>query len=402
MEEGGQQSRSRSSGSSSPTAARQPPPRFLARGACALAACAVLTCGEVAHALDAATVGTCLLEKCQRELGRCLADEKCAESLVCLNACNGTPDEAGCQIRCGDLYADQAVRDFNACAVTANKCVPQRVTPGAYPLPATQALVQALDLSELEGRWYITAGLNPLFDTFPCQVHYFTSPEPGKMFVRINWRVSRPNGQFYERTDLQRFVQDANQPGAIYNHDNEVLHYQDDWYIAAYQRDEYFLVYYRGRNDAWDGYGGAVVYTRAPALDPSYVPALREASQRLGLKWDDFVLTDNTCAPAPRLRVVPPRDLDTLADDVVAIEAGAERSLEDSLQSFSRGFTVLRGKEQDAEATVRGLLTAEQRLLRDEFEAAERTLQNLEMKARMGDFLAPLTRLFGGASRGSS
>jgi hypothetical protein len=27
-----------------------------------------------------------------------------------------------------------------------------------------------------------------------AQVHFFTSPEPGKLFGRINWRVSRPNG----------------------------------------------------------------------------------------------------------------------------------------------------------------------------------------------------------------
>lgn len=356
-----------------------------ARTASVLAASALLLSADAASAIDAAKTGSCLLEKCQRELGRCIADEKCAESLVCLNTCNGRPDEAACQIRCGDLYADATIRDFNRCAVTANKCVPQRVTDGAYPLPRPDALVQALDLSELEGRWYISAGLNPLFDTFPCQVHYFTSPEPGKMFIRINWRVNRPNGQFYERSDLQRFVQDPNMPGAIYNHDNEVLHYQDDWYIAAYERDAYFLVYYRGRNDAWDGYGGATVYTRAPTLDAAYVPALREAAQRVGLRFEDFQMTDNSCPPAPALRVVPPADLDTLADDVVALEAQGERGLEASLQSFSRGFTVIRGKEQAAESTVRAAL-------KEEFEQAERALQNIEMRARMGDFFAAFAR----------
>ena len=32
---------------------------------------------------------------------------------------------------------------------------------------------------QLQGRWYITAGLNPLFDQFDCQEHYFGVPEPG-------------------------------------------------------------------------------------------------------------------------------------------------------------------------------------------------------------------------------
>lgn len=34
----------------------------------------------------------------------------------------------------------------------------------------------------LQGRWYITAGLNPLFDQFDCQEHFFGVPEPGEGF----------------------------------------------------------------------------------------------------------------------------------------------------------------------------------------------------------------------------
>ena len=39
---------------------------------------------------------------------------------------------------------------------------------------------------ELQGRWYITAGLNPLFDQFDCQEHYFGVPEPGSLFHRFD------------------------------------------------------------------------------------------------------------------------------------------------------------------------------------------------------------------------
>ena len=41
---------------------------------------------------------------------------------------------------------------------------------------------------------------------------------------------------------------------------------EDDWYIIASKPDEYIFIYYRGNNDAWKGYGGATVYTRASAL----------------------------------------------------------------------------------------------------------------------------------------
>ena len=216
------------------------------------------------------------------------------------------------------------------------------------------------------------------FDTFDCQVHYFTSPEPGKMFIKVNWRVQRPNGQFYERHDLQRFMQDPAQPAALYNHGNEVLHYQDDWYVASLDKEKgTMLVYYRGRNDAWDGYGGAVVYSRTPTLDAEAVPALREASQRLGLKWEDFQITDNSCPPEPPLRVVAPADLDTLADDVEA-----------ELQSFSRGFTRLKGEAAD-----------EAKLLKDDFLAAEQALEKIEREAVQGDGIGGFLRRLLGISQ---
>lgn len=40
---------------------------------------------------------------------------------------------------------------------------------------------------------------------------------------------------------MQTFVQDAQQPAVLLNHDNEYLHYQDDWYILASKPDSYVV-----------------------------------------------------------------------------------------------------------------------------------------------------------------
>ncbi len=50
---------------------------------------------------------------------------------------------------------------------------------------------------------------------------------------------------------LQSFKQDPNNVAMLYNHGNEYLHYQDDWYILASKPNEYIMIYYRGTNDAW-------------------------------------------------------------------------------------------------------------------------------------------------------
>jgi len=75
-----------------------------------------------------------------------------------------------------------------------------------------------------------------------------------------------------------------------------------------------------------DGYGGAVVYTRARQLPPGLIPQLTKAADSAGLDFRQFQLTDNSC------RAHPPRR--GLVDEV-------EGEIEDSLRSFGRGFTVL-------------------------------------------------------------
>lgn len=289
-------------------------------------------------ATDAAKVGTCLLANCQAALARCLADGQCAANLICLNACSGRPDETACQIRCGDKYSDAAIDAFNKCAVSDKKCVPQRVDEGAYPVPPDCAQDAKFDLSAFTGRWFISAGLNPLFDTFDCQAHFFANPAPGRLVARINWRIPAGTGaggvpDFMERSTVQTFVQGGEDPpprtdpsfnpAYLANHGNEYLHYEDDWYILASKPDQYVFVYYKGNNDAWRGYGGAVVYTRAAALPPEYVPELSAAAEAAGLKWSDFTLTDNTCGPHPPPESLAEKAADlerAVVQDVVAVE----------------------------------------------------------------------------------
>ena len=96
---------------------------------------------------------------------------------------------------------------FNACAVSEKQCVPQQVTENAYPVPPDSSLDKSFDVNAFQGRWYITAGYNSLFDIFDCQEHFWNSPEQGKTFGKINWRIPKGNGDFFERSVVQRFVQ---------------------------------------------------------------------------------------------------------------------------------------------------------------------------------------------------
>mmetsp|Transcript_55483 Transcript_55483/g.66740 ORF Transcript_55483/g.66740 Transcript_55483/m.66740 type:complete len:438 (-) Transcript_55483:20-1333(-) len=258
---------------------------------------------QPATAADGAAIAACLFKKCQIPLAKCIVNPNCLANVICINTCNGKPDESGCQIECGNIFENDVVGEFNKCAVSDMTCVPQKPDDGSYPVPTADKLVDKLDTKIFNGRWYISAGQNALFDIFPCQVHFFTESGPGKFFGKLNWRVEEPDGEFFTRDALQRFVQDPAQPAHLINHDNEYLHYEDDWYVLDYEYDDnpsgvppFVLVYYRGANDAWIGYGGAVVYTRAAQLPEELIPRLREGVKKVNFDWDkDFTITDNTC-----------------------------------------------------------------------------------------------------------
>lgn len=134
------------------------------------------------------------------------------------------------QIKCGDLFENYVVDQFNECAVSRKKCVPQKSDAGDFPVPDPAVLVKSFNIADFSGKWFITSGLNPTFDTFDCQLHEFHI-ESNKLMGNLSWRIRMPDSGFFTRSTMQKFVQDPNQPGILYNHDNEYLHYQDDWYF---------------------------------------------------------------------------------------------------------------------------------------------------------------------------
>ncbi|XP_061363350.1 violaxanthin de-epoxidase, chloroplastic [Gastrolobium bilobum] len=310
-----------------------------------------------ANAVDALKTCACLLKECRIELARCLSNPSCAANIACLQTCNNRPDETECQIKCGDLFENSVVDEFNECAVSRKKCVPKKSDVGEFPVPNPDVLVKSFNIADFSGKWFITSGLNPTFDAFDCQLHEFHT-ESNKLVGNISWRIRTPDTGFLTRSAVQRFVQDPSYPGILYNHDNEYLHYQDDWYILSSKienkPDDYIFVYYRGRNDAWDGYGGAVVYTRSAVLPESIIPELDKAAKSVGRDFSQFIRTDNTCGPEPslveRIEKTVEEGEETIVREVEELEGEVEKvgKTEISLfQKLAEGFKVFQEDEEN-------------------------------------------------------
>ncbi|KAK2638110.1 hypothetical protein Ddye_025905 [Dipteronia dyeriana] len=320
-----------------------------------------------AGAVDALKTCTCLLKECRLELAKCIANPSCAANVTCLQTCNNRPDEIECQIKCGDLFENSVVDEFNDCAVSRKKCVPQKSDLGEFTVPDPAVLVKSFNVADFSGQWYISSGLNPSFDTFDCQLHEFHT-ESDKLVGNLSWRIRTIDGGFFTRSAVQRFVQDPVHPGILYNHGNEYLHYQDDWYILSSKMenkpDDYVFVYYRGSNDAWDGYGGAVIYTRSAVLPETIVPELEKAAKSVGRDFNTFINTDNTCGPEPplveRLEKTVEEGEKTIIREVEQLEDEVEKVGQTEMTLLEK---LAEGLKQDEQNFLRELSKEEMDLL---------------------------------------
>lgn len=64
---------------------------------------------------------------------------------------------------------------------------------------------------------------------------------------------------------------------------------------------------------------------------------MKKAAADVGLKWEDFTLTDNSCPAHPPQTPFPL----SLFRKLQTVEAQFENEVEKDLKSFGRGFTVV-------------------------------------------------------------
>ncbi len=205
------------------------------------------------------------------------------------------------------------------------------------------------------GKWYTSAGLNPVFDVFDCQVHEFYNPqnadsardEKNEKVVAdaiFSYRVRLDDENYFTKFGQKRLLLVDDMPHSsriepmfdsakkwgvnafrLMKKDNimdpgkdyhlilrlrpNAMAYSDDWSILSYSNDlkyGYIVLAYRGQNSAWDGYGGLNIYTRSPvnfrelvetpnAEEWIMVPEIKIGLRKIGLSFHDLTIINNSC-----------------------------------------------------------------------------------------------------------
>ena len=135
--------------------------------------------------------------------------------------------------------------------------------------------------------------------------------------------------------------------------------------------DDYIFVYYRGRNDAWDGYGGSVIYTRSSKLPQTIIPQLQQAAKSVGRDFNTFIETDNTCGPEPplveRLEKKAEEGEKFIIKEAEEIEEEVEKEVvkvrDTEMTLFQRLVEGFKELQQDEENFLRELTKEEKEIL---------------------------------------
>lgn len=208
------------------------------------------------------------------------------------------------------------------------------------------------------GKWIISAGLNPSFDTFDCQVHEFYAPKEGGQSGKVvadatfSYRVQVDGDKFITKIGPKKLALVKDEPvGERRSNENELLFergkkwgidsfsvgderrdkqhtdgyrliltlrpnamdYKDEWSVLSYSNDKthgFIVLAYQGTNAAWEGYGGLNIYTRSPITIQSLIDAeqrtdytfgrvmaqgIKSGLDKVGLSLTDLMQVDNSC-----------------------------------------------------------------------------------------------------------
>jgi VDE lipocalin domain len=223
---------------------------------------------------DAASGMVCVASKCGSVLQECVKDSTCLRGLGCFVACAANPTsatsggpvgEGACQVRCVDLYECDKLNAFTKCTLTENSCYPALAADPRYP-PLPRQLADTVDATRLRrllnGRWYVSAGLNPAFDQFACQVHDFAA-------VAATASSDKPSGvdktvaPIADATFSYRIALDAKGRGHLTRIGQKRLYLKKD------RGEETQASFRAGRAWGRDAFDGSSPSTRPPTRTPN-------------------------------------------------------------------------------------------------------------------------------------
>mmetsp|Transcript_55194 Transcript_55194/g.131545 ORF Transcript_55194/g.131545 Transcript_55194/m.131545 type:complete len:294 (+) Transcript_55194:112-993(+) len=241
----------------------------------------------------------CIATHCLSDAMQCASDAVCRKTGMCMTGC--TWDAPGCYLNCevrqnADLTT---FTKFSSC-MFKNECQPQGPLDGECRVTKKDGQKNLTSVADIAGSWWVTKGVNPHYDSFPCQHNRYIFDEQRKVWVNnVTWLDT-----FHEPKRLIGTIPVVNVTDA-----GVFMHYYDDldqiepWTVISKPHPDYMMMLWCGENPALK-YAGGILLARDKDYHnmPKWVEEIfrREVNAR-GLDFDNelFINDNSQCEEDP-------------------------------------------------------------------------------------------------------
>ena len=186
-------------------------------------------------------------------------------------------------------YDSTAYRAFMNCLATHN-CIQLPPIPNTCKGPNNITILKQVDISELNGEWWIVRGHHLVYDCYPCQQNVFKPYNSTALLYNAMYQVYLVKEGF-SFVNQFGFLMTKMTPQASYPivfDDAVVFNSATYWIIDKAADNSYYLVYYCGNVLQWY-FEGAMVYSATPSLSASAIPAITDSYKKAtGLDFTTF------------------------------------------------------------------------------------------------------------------
>ena len=263
-----------------------------------IAAVAVTTVNGIPNPIDAA----CVALHCTVQSAACFADKMCSSNVGCASKCFGDWDKdkseekflvQNCTNKCTFSYDSPAYEKFMNCLGT-HKCMHLPPIPNTCKGPNNITILKQVDISELNGAWWVMRGHHLVYDCYPCQRNVFKPFNSTAMIYNPMYQVYLVN-ESLAFINQSGFLMTKSTPQAGYPiifDDAGFDNFETWWIIDKAADNSYYLIYYCGSVLQWY-FEGAIIYSATPSLSDSAIPAITDSYKKAtGLDFNTF------CSPA--------------------------------------------------------------------------------------------------------
>ena len=233
----------------------------------------------------------CIMRHCPVVTAECFLTPACLSTFACIAECDQSLP--GCDLNCEvkETRDISLFTDMTEC-IFGNKCRDQMPDDGECRVTDDDGQSDLHVMDIFEGDWWVLKGLNPHYDSFPCQHNRYRKDDNGIWTNNVTWVDTFHGHQLIGAVPVVNITK----PGVL-------MHYYDNlsqvepWIVISMPDTDYLLMLWCGYNPVLKYAGGILMGKNNDynAMPKDVEDIFRQAAAKHGVDLDkDMFVNDNS------------------------------------------------------------------------------------------------------------